>query len=182
MTSITGTQDQPGCSATPLPPALRIMGVDVTPLASYEQALDCIGHAVAGGAKSFWAAVNPQKMYRAWREPAVLDVLRKASAGICDGIGVTIAARFLCGVRLPRVTGCDLFYHILPRAQARGWSVFLLGASGQASSLAAQNLQRQYPALRIVGRQDGFFKDDESVVRRQVGDRPGVVTVDAVGG
>jgi N-acetylglucosaminyldiphosphoundecaprenol N-acetyl-beta-D-mannosaminyltransferase len=177
MTFITGTEDRLGRAAAPLPPALRLMGVDVTPLASYDDALACIEHIVERGTKSFWVAINPQKMHRAWREPAVLEVLDKADAGICDGIGVSLAARILCGARLRRITGCDLFHLIIPRAASRGWGVFLLGASPQANRLAAENLQRQYPSLRIVGRQDGFFEDDAQVVRQINEARPDVLFV-----
>lgn len=178
MTFMMGTEDRLGRESAALPPAaLRLMGVDVTPLASYEEALACIEQVLQRGVKSFWVAINPQKMYRAWREPSVLEVLEKADAGICDGIGVSLAARILRGVRLPRITGCDLFHHIIPRAAARGWGIYLLGASPEASRLAAEKLQGQYPALRIVGRQDGFFKDDAQVVRQINEARPDLLFV-----
>ncbi len=166
MTIITPTQEQLAPQECGDLAALRIMGVKVTPLSSYEQALAHIGRCIEQGKKTFWAAINPQKMYRAWHEPELAAALEKADAGIIDGVGVSLAARILMGRRLSRVTGCDLFNRLIPLAAQRGWRVFLLGASGKSSELAAQNLQRQYPNLRIVGRQDGFFKDDADVVRQ----------------
>jgi N-acetylglucosaminyldiphosphoundecaprenol N-acetyl-beta-D-mannosaminyltransferase len=176
MTSIPGTQAT-AWGVRPLPLPYKLLGVNVTPLTSYEQALEAIGGIIAGGPKSFWAAINPQKMYRAWREPSVLEVLGKTQAGICDGIGVSLAARILSGTRLRRITGCDLFNRLVPCAAQRGWSIFLLGASPQANRLAAERLQQQYPALKIAGRCDGYFKDDEQAVRQINQARPDLLFV-----
>jgi N-acetylglucosaminyldiphosphoundecaprenol N-acetyl-beta-D-mannosaminyltransferase len=116
-------------------------------------------------------------MYRAWREPALREALGSAGAGICDGIGVSLAAGILQGRWLRRITGCDLFTRIIPLAAQRGWGVFLLGASAQANQKAAENLRRQYPSLRIVGRRDGFFEDDAEVVREINQTRPDLLFV-----
>jgi len=148
-----------------LPEPVTLLGVDVVPFESYEQALACIEEAIESGKKSFWVAINPEKIYRAWQEPRLLDVLRQADVGICDGVGVSIASKVLHGHGLPRCTGCDLFFRLMPLAAEKGWGVFLLGASPDSNEGACRNLLRTYPGLRIVGRQDGYLHDSAEVVR-----------------
>jgi len=150
----------------PMPARIDIMGVPVVPFESYDQALRCIEGAVESGERSLWVAVNPQKCYRAWYEPGLMEILQNADVGICDGIGVSIASRILHGRSIKRITGCDLFFKLLSLASDKNWGVFLLGASPESNARACINLRRKYPGLRIVGNQDGFFDDSDKVVEK----------------
>ncbi|MCU0917476.1 MAG: WecB/TagA/CpsF family glycosyltransferase [Planctomycetes bacterium] len=149
-----------------LPASLSVMGVPVTPFESYDHALECITQAIESGRKSSCVAINPLKIHRAWREPSLLDILREMEYSICDGIGVSIAARILCGQGLNRITGCDLFFRLLSLAAEKQWGVYLLGASAQSNAAACARLPEMYPGLRIVGGQDGYFTDPGDAVRR----------------
>jgi N-acetylglucosaminyldiphosphoundecaprenol N-acetyl-beta-D-mannosaminyltransferase len=140
------------------------MGIPVTPFETYEQALECMGEAIESHRKSFCVAINPIKVYSAWHEPQLQTLLRQADFNICDGVGVSIASRILHGRSIHRITGCDLFFRLLARAAERQWGVYLLGASPQSNAAARAQLQQKYPGLRIVGWQDGFFRDSQTVI------------------
>ncbi len=148
------------------PEALSILGVAVTPFDSYSQAVACIEDLIASGRKSLCVAVNPEKVYRALHDPALMAALAQADIGTCDGIGVVLAARLLHHRRLIRCTGCDLFFHLVARAAQKGWRIFLLGASAESNRRAAADLVERYPALQIVGREDGYFQDSGAIVRK----------------
>lgn len=148
------------------PEALIVAGVPVTPFDGYDHALRCVEGAMRSAGKSFWVAVNPQKVHRCWHDRRVASLLRRATAGICDGVGVSLAAAVLLRTRLRRCTGCDLFGAIMPLAAERGWRIFLLGASPQSNELACRRLRQDWPGLQIVGRRDGYFQDDAEVVRQ----------------
>ena len=149
-----------------IPRAVNVAGVPVVPFESYDQALACIEATVEAREKSFWVAINPQKCFRAWHESNLLDLLNRADVGICDGVGVSIAARILHGQAIKRCTGCDLFLKVLPCAAKKGWGVFMLGASTESNTGACARLQQTYPDLRIVGHQDGYFTDSAQVVEQ----------------
>ncbi len=152
---------------TAAPPApVNILGVDVTPFDSYSAALASIERTVRAGGKSFWVAINPQKVYRAWHDPELMDVLARADVGICDGSGISLAARILHGFALKRCTGCDLFFRLIQLAAKTGWRVFFLGASPQSNELACRKLLESYPGLQIAGRRDGYFRDSQDVIRQ----------------
>lgn len=149
-----------------LPEVIRVMGVPVTPFASYAEAVDCVGRVIASRRKTLCVAMNPEKLYRAQRDAALRSLLRSADIGICDGVGVALAARLLYGRRLTRCTGVDLFQNLVAAAATRGWKVFLLGASPESNETASRRLVEQHPGLRIVGRQDGYFGEVGPVIEQ----------------
>ena len=147
------------------PAALMIMGTQVRPFESYSQAVDHVAGIVASGRKSLCVAINPEKVQRAKRDPSLAKILREAAMGICDGVGVALAARLLYGRKVPRCTGADLFFELISAAAEREWKVFLLGASRPSNEGAAAALSARYSDLQIVGQQDGYFEDDQAVIR-----------------
>lgn len=170
MAKLKGKSKRDDSAGTPdpaprgIPEPLDIVGVPVVPFETYDQVLQCIERTLIRRQKSFWVAINPQKCYRAWHEPELLAVLNQADAGICDGVGVSVASRLLHARGINRITGCDLFFRLVARAAQKGWRVFLLGASEQSNSRACSALCEKYPGLRIVGRHCGFFDDDGRIV------------------
>jgi len=143
---------------------LSVLGVPVVPFDSYAQAVGCVEQSVITRRKTFWVAINPQKIHRARREPRLRSILSHADVGICDGVGVSIAAKLLHGRFLARCTGCDLFFRLLAAAEQKSWRVFLLGATPESNEKACLNLQQRHPELRIVGRQHGYIDDSAGIV------------------
>jgi N-acetylglucosaminyldiphosphoundecaprenol N-acetyl-beta-D-mannosaminyltransferase len=151
------------CAEAGLKPLL-ILGSKVMPFTGYDQALNYVEDRLGRKRKTFCVAINPEKVYRSARDSELRRVLELSEMGICDGIGVVMAAKLLYGRKIPRCTGVDLFYQLIARSVERRWKVFLLGAGPEANAGAFQTLIRQYPTLRIVGRQDGYFQDSAVVV------------------
>lgn len=160
-----------------IPAPLSIAEVPVVPFETYDQALDCIATAVELKHKSFWVAINPIKIYRAWRIPQLHDLLCQADVGFCDGIGISVAARILHGQSIKQITGCDLFFRILAVAAQKNWSVYLLGASPESNAAARTQLQKMHPALKIAGSQDGYFDDSRKVIEQMNASNPDLLFV-----
>ena len=160
-----------------LPNRIWIMGTQIVPFGSYAQATEYVQGKVIDRSKAFCVAINPEKVYRANRDLRLLNILGNAEMGICDGIGVALAARILLGRKIKRCTGCDLFFHLIAAAAAKGWRVFLLGASPQSNALASANLRLRYPGLRLVGCHDGYFEDSAEVVDEINASRPDLLFV-----
>ena len=163
--------------ALPVPQPIAVMDVPVAPFESYEQAMKCVGDILESGRKAFWVAINPQKIYRAWHDPKLLDIVRRADAAICDGVGVSLAAKILHGRVIKRCTGCDLFFALLAEAARKGWRVFLLGASPESNRGACSRLREAYPGLMIAGSRDGYFTDSSAVIAEINASRPDMLFV-----
>jgi N-acetylglucosaminyldiphosphoundecaprenol N-acetyl-beta-D-mannosaminyltransferase len=151
---------------TCMPSPLSVMGVPVVPFETYDHALECIEKVVESHQQSFWVPVNPVKIYHAWHIPELLSILQQSDACLCDGVGVSIASRILNGRGIKRITGCDLFFKLLPLASRKRWGVYLLGALPESNASARSAIQRMYPDLRIVGSQDGYFRDSQEVIEK----------------
>ncbi len=149
-----------------MPDPISILGVEVIPFESYSHAIQCVEERITSRQKTFCVAINPEKIYRAVHDPELLSALGHAEIGICDGVGVVLAARILYGPGLTRCTGVDLFFRIVAQAAERGWKIFLLGASPKSNEEACKKLLLQYPNLQVVGRHDGYFQDDARVVEQ----------------
>lgn len=146
--------------------SVEILGVPVSLLDSYDHAVQAILGWIRQGAKTYCVAINPEKIHRAGIEPELWHLIRQANLHICDGIGASVAARLLHGMHIRRITGVQLFIELMAAAERESLSVFLLGASCDSNDGARKCLERRYPGLRIVGNQDGYFRDSERVVHQ----------------
>jgi N-acetylglucosaminyldiphosphoundecaprenol N-acetyl-beta-D-mannosaminyltransferase len=62
--------------------------------------------------------------------------------------------------------GCDFTLALLEKMQAAERSVFLLGARPGVAEQAAERLRAQFPRLRFVGTNDGYFQNDGPVIEK----------------
>jgi N-acetylglucosaminyldiphosphoundecaprenol N-acetyl-beta-D-mannosaminyltransferase len=146
------------------PDSVSILGTRVNIFGSYDHAIQVIRRRISSRQPTFCVAINPEKVYRATRDPGLSRVLDTAHVRICDGVGISLASMLLYRRRLPRCTGIDLFLRLISLSAEEGWKVFLLGASPQSNAAASRALMNTYPTLKIVGRQDGYFKNSSAVV------------------
>lgn len=106
-------------------------------------------------------AVNPEKNFSVPQDQELHEQFGKADLIIPDGIGIVLAARLLHGVRLSRVPGVELMDNICALSARKGYGVFIFGAREEVSRTAAEKLSERYPALRLVGRANGYVEDGE---------------------
>lgn len=130
--------------------------------ADMDRALDTVKQCVRNASKpAYILAVNPEKVCLLRRNPSLRGFFESAALLIPNGVGLVMAARFLSGERLPRVTGADLMQRICEMAAREGFSIFLYGASQETNWLAAAELRKRYPGIMIAGRCDGYLHPDQ---------------------
>ena len=134
-------------------PACLIGGVPVHALTIEEastQIVDALRHRTT--AEPFLVmGPNAQLITLAQKDLRFYEALQASALNTPDGISVVIASRILGGNISERVTGGDLMESLCRGAARHGLSVFFLGGLPEAAALAAQRLQRRYPALSIAG-------------------------------
>ena len=109
---------------------------------------------------------NPEIVEACRQDPAVMEAVNGADLVLADGIGVIYGAKILGTPLRGRVTGIAFAQKLMERMAQGGETLFLLGAKPGYAQQAAENLQRQYPGLRIVGTNDGYFKEDGPIVEK----------------
>ena len=112
--------------------------------------------------------------YAVTPNPEIVEVCREdedartavngADLVLADGIGVIYGAKMLGTPLKGRVTGIGFAQELMARMAENGKSLYLLGAKPGVAEKAAENLQRQYPGLKIAGTHDGYFQEDSPVV------------------
>lgn len=118
------------------------------------------------------SVMNAAKVVNAGQDPELYEAVLSCDLILADGQAVVWASRLL-GQPLPeRVTGIDLFLRLLELADAKHYSVFLLGGTAQVNETVVQVIEATYPGARIVGHQDGYYLDEDSVARGIASCRP----------
>lgn len=87
-----------------------------------------------------------------------------------DGMSVVAASRYLTRRPLPeRIATTDFFHDAAEAACAAGLSFFLFGASDDENLRACEEVERRYPALKIAGRRNGYFRpEDEAAICEEI--------------
>jgi N-acetylglucosaminyldiphosphoundecaprenol N-acetyl-beta-D-mannosaminyltransferase len=140
---------------------INVFGVSINRL-SRAEALDRIDAAIASRSKLHIGVVNAAKMVNMGRDPMLKNDVLRSDMILADGIAVVWAAQFLSKLSLPeRVAGIDIMFGVFKRGNAKGYRVFLLGATEEISQEVARQLGRDYPGVVLAGRRNGYFSDDE---------------------
>lgn len=113
---------------------------------------------------SFVVTLNTYGLMLSFRDNEFYDILNHADVITPDGNGILLGARLL-GVPLKeRVCGIDLIYEICKLCVKENYSLFLLGGKEESARGAKENLEKDFPGLRITGIQNGYFSSEEEDV------------------
>jgi N-acetylglucosaminyldiphosphoundecaprenol N-acetyl-beta-D-mannosaminyltransferase len=151
----------------PTSPALRILGIPIHDV-TLDEAVEQAAAWVKEGRAHQMATVNPEFVMAARRDPAFRAVLEGADLCLPDGVGITLAARYLGRPLRERVAGVDLVEALAARAAQDGWRVFFLGAAPGVADRAASLLAARYPGLTVAGTHAGSPRreEEDDIVRR----------------
>ncbi len=125
---------------------------------------------------------NVDFLVQARRDVELQHILIEADLVLCDGTPLLWASRWLGNPLPERTAGSDVVPLLFHAAAEKGHRIFLLGAGPNVAAEAAERLQKQYPALAIVGHYSPPFRDllemDFPEIARRVRDaRPDVLLV-----
>jgi N-acetylglucosaminyldiphosphoundecaprenol N-acetyl-beta-D-mannosaminyltransferase len=139
----------------------RIHGVTM------DEALNRIAEFIQSGSPHQVITLNAEILYRATKEPALLELINRADLVTPDGAGIVWAAKKLGRPVPERVTGIDLLQAVAHKAPEAGWRLFLYGGEPGVAELAAANLRKKHPGLMIVGTAHGFIPPEEQEQLRE---------------
>jgi N-acetylglucosaminyldiphosphoundecaprenol N-acetyl-beta-D-mannosaminyltransferase len=120
---------------------------------------------------AYLTSTNGEVTFRCAANDAERALFLEADAIHADGMPHVFVSRLKCDFPLPeRVATTDLFHDVAREAEARGASMYLLGATEASNRIAAQTVRENYPRMNLVGHRHGFFADadDEIVVCDQI--------------
>jgi len=105
--------------------------------------------------------VSVSKLVKAQDDKVLRDSIIGSDLINIDGMGIVWGARLL-GHKVPeRVAGIDLMHNILAMCAKEGFKPYIWGAKEDVLQAALKNLKTSYPALKIAGARNGYFKPED---------------------
>lgn len=121
---------------------------------------------LTGASTAFCVTPNAEMAYEALHDEAFREVLNSADLVLPDGAGVVLGAKILKTPLKQKVAGIEFAQNMLPVYEELGSRLYLLGSKPGVAEIAAEKMQEKHPKLVICGTADGYFKDEDEVVRR----------------
>lgn len=129
--------------------------------------------------KAIIANVNIHAMNIAYTDKKFRDFLQQSALTFCDGAGVILASKMLGDIIVERITYADFMWDLARVASEKNMTMYFLGASQGTALRAKENLQKKYPALKVLGTHHGYFKKEkESAENRRVIDEINAAATD----
>lgn len=123
--------------------------------------LDIAERAIDQRVRVITGQINGPTLVRMQRDYELRRSFLESDIFFADGGGVVFASQ-LMGKELPeRVTGIDLMIKLMGLADARRFSVYLLGAKQEVVDQTIEIFRRDFPNAVIAGYRNGYFVDDE---------------------
>lgn len=126
--------------------------------------------------------INPHSFNFSFVDEEFKRYITEASIAYPEGIGTIIASRMLGTPLSQKTTLMDFIYKIFKLAERKKWSVFILGGKKNICSKASENLQKQFPKLKIVGFNSGYFnKEQEREIIKKINKKEPKIVFVAMG-
>ena len=145
-----------------------IMGCAVDNL-TMKETLNCIESFINSGRPHQHVVVNVDKIVKASQDKSLRNIINNCDLINVDGMPVVWASKILGNSLKERVTGIDLFYELIATSEAKGWSVYFLGAREEVVYKVVEILKNKHPDLKIAGFRNGYWAEaDESDIVKNI--------------
>lgn len=115
---------------------------------------------------AFVVTPNPEIVMLAREDKTLSEAVNSASLVLPDGIGIVKGAKILGTPLRQKLPGIDFAQELFREMAKSGKSLFLLGAKPGVAEKAADNLRTSFDGLKIVGTNDGYFKDNAPIIEK----------------
>jgi N-acetylglucosaminyldiphosphoundecaprenol N-acetyl-beta-D-mannosaminyltransferase len=118
---------------------------------SFAETLDAVAAMVESGKGGSVFTPNVDHVVMAEHDERFRQAYADASLCIPDGMPILWAARLL-GAPLPeKVSGSDLMWPLMERAEREKWRVYILGGAAGVGAKAVERLTARLPGIQIAG-------------------------------
>lgn len=142
---------------------VSIMGIDYISATLAEVADECFSYTLKREGKTV-VTPNGEIAERAYKDEEFGEIIASADMAVPDGVSVQLAAKRCKTPIKERVPGVELAQELIKRLNASKGSLFLFGGAKGVADEAAENISRDFPDVRIVGRRNGYFEDDSDII------------------
>ena len=123
----------------------------------------CVKEWVEGDQRRTILYVNAHCLNIASEDTYYRRLLNQADIVYADGISVVWSSSILGGCKLQKNTGADWIEDFCYFAEQESIRIYILAGGEGVALKAKDNLLKSYPAIKIVGYSDGYFKNKSEV-------------------
>ncbi|MEK7263313.1 MAG: WecB/TagA/CpsF family glycosyltransferase [Bacteroidota bacterium] len=131
-------------------PLTTILGTHISCL-NLEETLALMSSTIVNSEKKRFCVTPVNCLLWARKNTYLQQIYNSSDGNFADGVPVVWASQILGEPIRGRVTGLDVLPRFAKRAEEKGFSFFFLGAKEGVAEKLSDILQKQFPALKIVG-------------------------------
>ncbi|MBP3284035.1 MAG: WecB/TagA/CpsF family glycosyltransferase [Clostridia bacterium] len=122
---------------------------------------------------------NPEMLMVAKNDAEFSNILNSSDMNIPDGNGIVWASKRLKKPLSERVAGFDFIHKIFEFGKNKPISFYFLGSKPGVAEKAAENIEKNFNGVTIVGSHDGYFsmEEEKEIIRKINKTNPDVLLV-----
>lgn len=141
---------------------VKIFGVKIDRV-TFKEAVNLVNSYVQGDELKMVFTPNPEFVMKAQEDLEFKEILCAGDLVVPDGIGI-IKASQIHNLNLPeRIPGIELMEKTLEFCNRSQKSIYLFGGKPGVAEIAAENIKKSYPNLKIAGVRSGYFEEFENL-------------------
>lgn len=152
----------------------EIIGTPCFQIQTIDDAKQYIKQLIFTNKGGYSTAINAEKIMMYSKSNEMKRILDNSALPIPDGSGAVLGFKFLYGLKNIKL---DLPKIIFELANEEKYKVFILGSSEEVNQKATDELKIKYPNIDIVGRRNGYFKNEEEIIELLKDTKPQIVMV-----
>lgn len=151
-----------------------IIGASCFQVDTMDSAKKYIKNLLSNNQGGYSTAINAEKIMMYGKDIQMKDIIDNSILPVPDGSGAVLGMKFLHGVSSIRL---DLPKTIFELANEEKYNLFILGSSEDINKTAVQELKIKYPNINIIGRHNGYFENENTIIDMLKELRPQIVMV-----
>jgi len=139
-------------------------------------AIDNVKNAILLKTNYHIVTINPEMIMNAQKNQDFFNILNNSDLNIADGVGVRIALK-LQNISMKQIRGIDFSRELIKLANDNNLKIGFIGAAEEVIQASKDNFLKQYPNLNIVYLRNGYFNDDNEIIKEIINAEPQILLV-----
>lgn len=153
---------------------MKFMNIEIDNL-TMDEALDRIDSLIQDNRSAYVVTPNVDHLVQLERGGELNEVYKHADLILTDGKPLIWISKLYGRPIKEKISGSDLFPKLCALAADKGYKMYFLGAAEGVAAKAAENLEKRFPGLQVVGTYSppfGFEKDETEMekIKKQIKD------------
>ncbi len=158
--------------------SVKIFGLDVRNT-TQKEVMEELKVALDGDKLVTIATPNTEIAMKSKDDSKLVKLINSFDMVVPDGIGLIYAAKMKGFELKERVTGFDISIGLLELGKERPINLYLLGGKPGISEIARENVEENYPGIKVVGNRDGYFnlEDEPEIISKINSTAPDIIFI-----